>query len=199
MCDDTMTTSNSTAKDFGQVLLAAQALDHQPAPNVRPILSIHRAEENGYVRFARRLDDDQWQNLPAISTSKLERMFPQFADELMRDSYLGINTLWRPNNDRLTRLNACWADIDLHSVGAILSLGQIIGRAIDMVRAGALPRPSITVYSGRGVWFLWLLVDASGSRPKAYPEKVLLHEEINRELSRRRAHAARSRIDELES
>jgi hypothetical protein len=151
---------------------------------VEPILQIHRGPD-GYVQFARKLDDDEWQRLPSISVSRLQQMFPQFAQQLMRDSYFSINTRFQPNHKRLTRLNACWVDIDLHGPGTIATVGDVIGKEIDMVRAGQLPKPSLTVYSGRGVWYLWLLVDKDGQPPKAFPENELALEAINRELQRR--------------
>jgi hypothetical protein len=67
------------------------------------------------------------------------------------------------------------------------TMGQILGRSFDMVENGELPRPSIRVYSGRGVWFLWLLVDDDGYPPRAFDERILTLETINRELSRRLA------------
>jgi hypothetical protein len=153
-------------------------------PNVEPIAILHR-DSGGYVRFARKFDGDQWENLPALAVSKLQHMFPEFAQELVRDAYFGINTLWQPGKERLTRLNACWVDIDLHRPGAMRTVGQVIGEAIDMVERGEIPRPSMYVYSGRGAWLLWLLVDNEGKRPKAFPEKVLAQQEINAELARR--------------
>src|SRR5438309_2200471 len=108
------------------------------SPYVEPILRIHQGPD-GYVRFARKLDEDVWDNLPAISLAKLARMFPQFVQELTRDSYFGINTLWHPNNDRLSRLNACWVDVDLHRAGEIATAGQIVGQTIDMANEGTLP------------------------------------------------------------
>jgi len=100
-------------------------------PYVKPILRIH--QDDGYVPFGRKLDDESWENLPVIPVKKLQAMFPQFVDELTRDSYFGINTLWRPDNDRLTRLNACWVDIDLHQAGQMETIGQVVGRVIDTV------------------------------------------------------------------
>jgi hypothetical protein len=151
-------------------------------PHVEPIVRIHRGD--GYVHFARS-DDEVWQNLPAVRVSDLQSMFPEFVQQLMRDSYFGINSRWRQNDSRLTRLNACWVDIDLHGPRQVATVGQVVGRAMDMVQDGELPRPSLTVYSGRGVWFLWLLVADDGYPPKAFPEKVLAVEKINRELNGR--------------
>jgi hypothetical protein len=81
----------------------------------------------------------------------------------------------------------CWVDIDLHQPGKMATVGQVVGKAIDMAEDGELPRPSLTVYSGRGVWFLWLLVGEDGYPPEAFDDKVLILETINRELSRRLA------------
>jgi hypothetical protein len=154
------------------------------SPSMEPIIRIHQGPD-GYVHFGRKLDEDVWENLPTIAIAKLEAMFPQFAQELMRDSFFGINTLWRPGNDRLTRINACWVDLDLHGRGEMRTIGTVVGGVIDMVQNDKLPRPSLMVHSGRGVWFLWLLVGDDGRRPAAYPEKILLQEAINRELQRR--------------
>jgi hypothetical protein len=153
------------------------------SPYLDPIVRIHRATD-GYVCFGRKLDDD-WQNLPAVKLADLSSMFPQFARDLLRDSYFTLNTFWKPNREHATYLNACWVDLDLHAPGEILTVGQRIGHAIDMVKAGSLPQFSAIVYSGRGVWFLWLLVGDNGIPPKAFPEKKLAQSAINQELARR--------------
>jgi hypothetical protein len=149
-------------------------------PHVGPIVSIHRGA-NGYVCFGRKVHDNGWQNLPSIPVAKLETMFPEFVADLTRDSYFTLNTFWKPERQDVTFLNACWVDIDLHRPGEMHTLGQRYGALIDMVSGGMLPRPSVTVYSGRGMWFLWLLVERSGhaAPQRAFPEKCLLQEEIN--------------------
>jgi hypothetical protein len=154
------------------------------SPNVGPIVRIHRGPD-GYVSFGRKLDDDEWQNLPSIKVERLQTMFPAFVQQLMRDSYFSLDTYLTTTRDHKRYLNACWVDIDLHAPGEIHTLGQRYGQILDMVQARRLPRPSLTVYSGRGVWVLWLLVDRAGSDvpPKAFVEKRLAQEAINRRLA----------------
>jgi hypothetical protein len=59
--------------------------------------------------------------------------------------------------DYVRYLNACYVDIDCYDKG--LTTGEVTGRVDDMVIAGKLPQPSLQVYSGQGVWYLWLLYD----------------------------------------
>jgi hypothetical protein len=116
----------------------------------------------------------------------LSKMFPEFAGQLLRDSYLSINTFLTPTREYARYLNCCWVDIDLHSPGEYgRTVGQRYGAMMDMVDRKEIPRPSMAAYSGRGIWFLWLLVDKDGIPPRAFPEKKLAQQEINRELARR--------------
>jgi DNA-binding transcriptional ArsR family regulator len=153
------------------------------APYLHPILEIHRGPD-GFVCFGRKLDDD-WQNLPAIPVDRLCSMFPAFVQQLLRDSFFTLNTFWKGRREYARYLNCCWVDIDLHAPGEFCTLGQRYGQVMDMAQAGTIPRPSITVYSGRGLWFLWLLIGDDGIPPRAYPEKKLAQEAINRELASR--------------
>lgn len=170
------------AHQASTVTTAPQLLDpEQPAEQ---IIRVHRGPD-GYICFARR-DENLWTNFPAIRVDYLAEMFPTFAQQLMRDSYLSINSFLTPKREYARHLNACWVDIDLHAPGEYgRTVGQRYGAMLDMVHRRELPRPSLAVHSGRGIWFLWLLIGKDGLPPKAYPEKKLAQQELNRELARR--------------
>lgn len=46
-----------------------------------------------------------------------------------------------------------------------MTVGTALGAVIDRVQAGSLPPPSLTAYSGRGVYLWWLLTAADGRPP----------------------------------
>jgi hypothetical protein len=62
--------------------------------------------------------------------------------------------------------------LDYYRLG--VDFGQALGRIVTMQEAGYLPRPSMIVKSGRGMWLLYLLHDhRDPSRaPGAFPEKL---------------------------
>ena len=153
-------------------------------PSVGPIIRIHRSPD-GYVAFGRKLDEEQWENLPSIKIERLKTMFPAFVEQLVRDSYFSLDTFLTPTREYKRYLNCCWVDIDLHGPREIQTIGTRYGKILDMVQDGILPRPSLTVYSGRGLWVLWFLTEQPDSNvpPRAFPEKCLAQEGINRRLA----------------
>lgn len=54
-------------------------------------------------------------------------------------------------------LNAAFVDIDCYKLG--LSVGDTLGKLVNMQDAGDLPLATVFVRSGRGLWVLWFLVD----------------------------------------
>lgn len=153
-----------------------------------------------------------FETLFSIRADELETMFPAFADWLAKDSYLTINAYYRPAPYRsqatgwpdvwrkekyLATLNACYADIDCGrpesaEPGAALEWRQAQYEAVVLADSGIIPQPSIMARSGRGVYLIWLLRDEKdpAKPPRAWPEKIPLYKQCNRELvTRIRTHA----------
>jgi hypothetical protein len=164
-----------------------------------PILHLHR-HADGYVAFATERDGDDWRPLVSIRASELETWFPAFRDQLLKDSYVGINADWRlrkygkdgsahgyplHQTNRLRYLNACYVDIDFEWLG--LTAGHVIGRVIDLQDSGQLPHASMIVRSGRGIWLLWLIRDIENPdlSQRAFPDKLELYSRIQEAIIER--------------
>jgi len=153
-----------------------------------------------------------FETLFSIRADELETLFPAFADWLAKDSYLTINAYYRPAPYRspatgwpdvwrkekyLATLNACYADIDCGrpestEPGAALDWRQAQYEAHILADTGVIPQPSIMARSGRGVYLIWILRDEKDPTkpPRAWPEKIPLYKQCNRELvTRIRTHA----------
>jgi len=158
-------------------------------PGIAPILALHR-HNDGYIAFAVARDDGEekdFRPLVSIRRDQLAQYFPQFRDQLLKDSYVSINAgcqLRRhgphgeaygyPLNrtDRLRYLCASYCDIDFYRLGR--TFGQALGRVVEMQDAGELPKASIIVRSGRGMWLIYLLHDPKDPTraPGAFSEKL---------------------------
>lgn len=167
-----------------------------------PILALHR-HDDGYIAFAVARDQgDDFRPLVAIRRDELARYFPEFRDQFLKDSYVSINAGWRlrgqgrggtahgyPSHrtDRLRYLCAAYADLDFYRLG--IDFGQAFGQIVTMQESGDLPKASIIVKSGRGMWLLYLLHDhRDPSRPPgAFPEKLEQYFSLQRAIFERLA------------
>ncbi|WP_433985243.1 hypothetical protein RBB78_24880 (plasmid) [Tunturiibacter empetritectus] len=132
-------------------------------------------------------------------------MFPEFREQLLKDSFVSINAahrmarrssgrLGKPdhNTSNLRYLCACYCDIDCYKIG--ISRETVLQFVGDRVSDGELPAPSAIVRSGQGLWLFWLLhdeADSSRAHLGAYPDNprnhLQLYARINREIGRRLA------------
>ncbi len=140
-------------------------------PQLDPIRLLHR--HNGYVSFSVTDGEDLWPKC-AIRADALGRLFPGIKHELVRDSLVSLNAAYRHNrgvngskghpqhrNDTLRFLCACYCDLDFYNKG--LSLKSVIPEIKTLIKQRKLPRPSILVDGGHGLWLLWLLHDPNDS------------------------------------
>ena len=169
---------------------------------IAPILALHR-HEDGYIAFAVARDGgEDFRPLISIRRDELARYFPEFREQLLKDSYVSINAGWRlrrhgidgaacgyplHRTDRLRYLCAAYADLDYYRLG--IDFGQALGQIVTMQETGNLPRASIIVKSGRGMWLLYLLHDhRDPSRaPGAFPEKLEQYFALQRAIIERLA------------
>lgn len=148
--------------------------------------------------------------LVTIPRNELRQWFPELVEQLAEDSYFSINSFWiardkrtkkaRPSlvpefehlpypaqrADRATRLNACYADLDIYKVAG-LDPEAALAAVMRMAREGAIPEPSLYVDSGRGLWPLWLLRDNRNPNesPPAFDSLKKLYQRINRAITLR--------------
>ena len=168
----------------------------QNSPQLPPILELHR-HKDGYISFALK-DDDDFRPKYAVLASELEKYFPEFRDQLIKDSHVSINAGYRiarrldrtgavgvpaHRTDNLKYLCACYSDLDFYKRG--LTFGAAFGTVIDYQDQKKIPPASIIVRSGRGLWLMWLLRDPK--KPEcpqaAFPEKIDLYLRVERAIA----------------
>jgi hypothetical protein len=170
---------------------------------VASMLLLHR-HQDGVISFAVE-SEGRWRPVHAVRARDLESMFPEFREQLLKDSFVSINAahrmarrssgrLWMPdhNTSNLRYLCACYCDIDCYKIGISCEAAlQFVG---DRVNHGDLPVPSAIVRSGQGLWLFWLLhdeADSSRAHLGAYPDNprnhLQLYARINREIGQRLA------------
>jgi hypothetical protein len=169
-------------------------------PDLAQIMTLHR-HQDGYISFGVS-DPDHFRPVVSIRADELERYFPEFREQLLKDSHVSVNAGYQlrrqgrdgaahgypmHRSDRLRYLCAAYADIDFYNLGA--TFGQALGRIVDMQEAGALPEASMIVKSGRGMWVLYLLHDPKDPTraPGAFPEKLDLYHRLQRAIVARLA------------
>jgi len=192
--------------------------DTTPALDVESILAIHR-EPGGYIGFTRKPDPETprldrhgkpyaWDNLFSIRADGLRSMFPAIADYLTHDSYFTVNAMyraapypnkttglpdvWRTEKKHLSKLTACYSDIDCGRPESNIQAEQLHWRhaqheAECLMDSGVIPQASIMARSGRGVYLFWFLRDVNDpdKLPHAWPEQIELYKSINRALNER--------------
>ena len=171
-------------------------------PAIAPILALHR-HDDGYIAFAvARNAGEDFRPLVSIRRDELARYFPEFREQLLKDAYVSINADWRlqrygkdgaaygrplHRTDRLRYLCAAYADLDYYRLG--VNWGQALGKVVEMQEAGALPKASIIVKSGRGMWLIYLLHDPKDPTraPGAFPEKLAQYFRLQKAIVERLA------------
>lgn len=170
------------------------------SPDLVPVMELHR-NGDGFVSFHRK--GSRWEDICSVRARDLLRMFPAFAAELFRDAYFSVNSFHRHagggggpggglyrvhrSAESVRDLTSCFVDIDCHALG--ISTGQAVGAVWDAAAVGALPAPSMYVFSGQGVWVFWILRGESGGLQRGWPDKLQLWAQVQ--------HAACSRLASL--
>ena len=157
------------------------------------IAAIHR-HTDGVITFHKKVDGC-FENLFAIRAQHLESMLPEVRHQLDTDVFVSVNAYWHAEENRhylsaaqcrqphrLRYLCACFVDLDFYKLG--LSYGQLMGMIVDFQDRGLIPRVSVVIRSGRGLWLLWLLRDDKDTRtpPRAWPEKLERYIRIQRRI-----------------
>jgi hypothetical protein len=147
-----------------------------PSPRLLSIL--HRDHPGAFVSLAHKPRGGKFVQPVSIRAREIAELLPGFARLLLEDSYFTLNGQRRPARwdntlgvvDRRgvklhagersianTRfLTCCWADLDVRDESPF----DALSRAYGLVHARQLPLWSVTLFSGRGVWLIWLLAEA---------------------------------------
>lgn len=168
-------------------------------PDYFSIAAIHRAND-GWVTFHAKVQTDQgeeeFRNLFSVSAETLTQWFPEFREELERDSFFSLNAFYRHpkarsvernytprRSNNLRWLNCCWVDCDCYNVG--LSWAEAVGAIQHLQDAGEIPPASFLIRSGRGVWLLWLVrgEDDHSQGERAHSRQVRLWAKLQQALT----------------
>ena len=144
---------------------------------VDQITSVSRLHRHldGVISFAVK-SDDVFCPIYAVRAGDLETVFPEFREHLFKNSYVWINAAVRMAQAFYTRngahLNTTRVRFvtcaQVMSILIVILLGKscedVLRFAKELVSLHQVPPWSGVVYSGRGMWLLWLLNDAVQSR-----------------------------------
>ena len=181
--------------------IVPQATPVYERPSLPPIKRLHR-HEDGFISFATN-GMEGWSQVVSIRADALDTYFPQFAEDLVRDSLVSINASFCTLGQRadapygrplhristLRYLNAVYADLDYYDVG--LQRWQVIAEVARLECEGILPAHSLTIDTGRGMWLFWMLhhpLDRTRSHLGAYADDLQLYSKVNRSIHRRLIH-----------
>jgi hypothetical protein len=160
------------------------------------VMTVHR-HQDGYIALASG-DEDSLHPRIAILASNFEGMFPELRSAYLKDAYVSINAGYRTRSgnkvehgypmhreNTLRYLNACYADIDYYKLGR--GYAEVLYRITLLEESGAIPKWSMLLRSGRGVWLFWLLHDEKGAEypQAAFPNDIAHYKALNRELAGR--------------
>jgi hypothetical protein len=179
-----------------------------PALDVAPVVYLHR-DPDAYIGFVRKLENPlpgkTFESIGSIAVREIENTLPGIFDAwLTHDGYMTVNSPYRAapyilpktglagvlrREYQLTRLNACYADIDCGRTasdepGATLSSIETMNAVELLAHSGTIPQPSMIAHSGRGLYVFWLLRDERNPAlpQKAWPEKTQVYKLCNRGL-----------------
>ena len=147
----------------------------KPDPTLTDL--IHRGHR-GHVSFHRlsptlknQKGKPAFQDLYSLKAKDVKEHFQKIAPDLQHDSFFSINGMKTAgfnnskvrsefksafrNGSSVEYLTSCFVDIDCSNLG--ITVGTAIGQVIDASDQGRIPKPSIFVRSGNGLWLFWLL------------------------------------------
>lgn len=159
---------------------------------------VHR--HDGFVSFGSKHKDRGLSPRCAIKATTLENHWPAYRNFFIEDGFVSINASYRHASEDQTSdtgrpkhrsntlrfLCACYCDVDCYRVK--LSFEEAREKYESLVRLGSLPRASILVSSGRGMWLVWLLhdpVDTSSAHYGAFSDSMFSSLNVHREINRR--------------
>lgn len=159
-------------------------------PELWPILLIHRVAES-WVRFSVKNPDGGLKPLTHLRVDSLQRLFPEWRERLMNDSYYSLNAFHHAGTAKLkylSCLNACYCDLDYYKAGLSRPLAYAL--MMQAQEEGIIPVASLMVDSGRGFWLIYVLVDeGGGAGPVRYhprdPEPLRRYRLVQESLSAR--------------
>lgn len=125
------------------------------------IEKIHE-KTNGFIVFA--VKDERW-NQWSFKKEEINNSFLQNLLGLDKDVYMSINSFCSPKKliSNIYELNALWSDIDYYKTKYKNKCPE---QVIELIMENKLMkkiRPSFFIFSGRGIYAIWLLENANAN------------------------------------
>lgn len=167
-----------------------------------------RERERYLENTGKDIDPEHMYHLLSASPEIVKRAITEVQDKLYMDAFFTLNSTHPPapkkrskanphfpdleggslpwgagiRGESLTKyLNGIWVDLDLWEKG--LTFGQGYDSLKAKIDSGILPRPTVLVDSGRGIWALWLLVDIDTFKGvPVTPESLTLWRDISKKV-----------------
>jgi len=127
---------------------------------------------------------DLWENLHGYVNDVYWCINSTYLSKVHRGRHSDITG--RPETRRTMKalrwLNAAYVDLDCYKIGR--QPEAVYDDALSIMRDNHLPLPTLSVWSGRGVWLIWELANPV----QAWPEKQEVLKRINQNLRQRFQH-----------
>lgn len=93
-------------------------------------------------------------------------------------------------NEHIAELTCAWADLDVGrsededaDPRARMTAGQALAAALEKVTRDEIPCPTLSAFSGRGCYLIWLIRETDGLAPEATPENLARWKGISNALT----------------
>ncbi|WP_415277099.1 helix-turn-helix transcriptional regulator [Clostridium perfringens] len=128
----------------------------------REIDSIHESG-NGFIVFA--MKDDAWYQW-SFKKDDISNIFIQNLLGMDKDTYMSINSFKSPKKliSNLFGLNAIWSDIDFYNTKYKNKTYEEMIQIISKNKIIKKMPPSMFIYSGKGLYTIWLLENAHAGK-----------------------------------
>ena len=168
-------------------------------PDIDAIVKIHR-HTDGVITFHK--DTGNSFDVVGLRPSALAKLLPEYWDQLHTDGYFSLNAFWFEDaaaeiihrtmrvrkRTRLRYLCSAFCDLDCYRMN--LTAAAAHHEIQQLNRAGMIPPPSGYIFSGRGLWVLWLIGDREHANlpQRAFAEKIQIYDQIQAKLKQILAH-----------
>ncbi len=192
---------HNTARIAEQIALPPQTVSLlSPMSGLEALTALHYGA-GAAVAFAR-CGGDGWEECGACLATELSGLWPALKSHFLRDAYFTLAStyhqhwvtrisalglpLWSRKTKQLRWLNVVALDLDRHQ-DSNFSVERLLESFWRELEAQAIPLPTFVVFSGRGIWALWQIVnDKNPSQPvPAFVHKCELAQRISHELVER--------------
>jgi hypothetical protein len=119
-------------------------------------IQLHPEDSKGRIQLCHKTPREGWKEI-SVLPSELEYVLRQFPST---DSYISQNRFARKRRltANLLELNAIWSDIDFRDIPELADKHPeyVLDLCLFELHKNKIPEPSLVVFSGRGLYLIWL-------------------------------------------